>query len=52
MNDRERELWVQNDEGLYRWWKSSRLALRAFLRENREEIDRGIERACNVNATN
>jgi len=23
-NDNEREEWVQNDEPLYRWWRSSR----------------------------
>jgi hypothetical protein len=39
MNNRERELWVNNDEGLYLWWKRSRLSLRNFIRENREELD-------------
>lgn len=24
LNDAEREGWVQNDEGLYRWWRASR----------------------------
>ena len=44
MNDTERELWVINDEGLYRWWKGSRQSKRQFLRENRTEIDAVIER--------
>mgnify|MGYP001323047170 CR=1 FL=1 len=22
LNDRERELWIMNDEGLYRWYQS------------------------------
>ena len=45
MNDTERELWVMNDEGLYHWWKSTRKPLRAFIRENRDEITQAIERA-------
>lgn len=24
IDDRERELWIQNDEGLYNWWRRSR----------------------------
>jgi hypothetical protein len=39
MNNRERELWVNNDEGLYLWWKRSRLSMRNFIKENREELD-------------
>lgn len=46
-NDRERELWVSNDEGLCRWWKTSRLSMRNFLRENRDELDRIIHEAIN-----
>ena len=45
MNDRERELWVMNDEGLYRWWKSTRKTLRSFIRENRQVITDSINRA-------
>lgn len=45
LNNRERELWVMNDEGLYNWWKSSRLSMRNFIRENRAEIDQAILRA-------
>lgn len=44
-NDRERELWVMNDEGLYRWWRSSGLSKQKFIRENRAEIDAAISRA-------
>jgi len=43
MNDSERELWVRNDEGLYRAWRASRQSLRAFLREHRAEIDAAID---------
>lgn len=32
------ELWVQNDEPLYRAWKRSRLPLRRFISENRDAI--------------
>lgn len=42
MNDTERRNWVNNDEGLYNWWKSTRLSLTAFIRENRKEIDAAI----------
>jgi hypothetical protein len=48
LNDREREMWVQNDEGLYNWWKQSRLSMRAFLRENRAELDAAILRVLNA----
>ena len=39
LNDRERELWVINDEVLYDWWKSSRLPMRKFLRTHRAALD-------------
>lgn len=39
MNDSERELWVNNDEGLYRMWLASHLSMRAFIRRHRAEID-------------
>ena len=42
MNDTEREQWIDNDEGLYDWWKSSRLSKREFIRANRAEIDAAI----------
>lgn len=43
MNNREREMWIDNDEGLYCWWKSSRQSKRKFIRENRAAIDAAIE---------
>ena len=42
-NDGDRDDWVQNDEGLYNWWKGSGLSRRAFIRANREEIDKAID---------
>ena len=39
MNDTEREEWVNNDEGLYRWWRSTRMSMRLFVRTNRGDID-------------
>lgn len=45
MNNTEREMWVDNDEGLYRWWQSSRQSKRQFIRDNRSEIDRCINQA-------
>lgn len=43
MNNTEREQWIDNDEGLHDWWKSSRLPKREFIRQNRAEIDAAIE---------
>ena len=45
MNDHERELWIENDEGLYLWWKATRLSISRFIRTNRVEITRAIERS-------
>ena len=42
MNNTERNQWIDNDEGLYNWWKSSRLSKREFIRQNRAEIDAAI----------
>jgi hypothetical protein len=43
MNDAERAQWIDNDEGLYDWWRASRQSKRAFIRANRAEIDQAIE---------
>lgn len=32
--------WVDNDEGLYNWWRNSKLAKREFIRQNRAELSR------------
>lgn len=42
MNNEERRQWINNDEGLYNWWRSSRVSMMQFIRENRSEIDRCI----------
>jgi hypothetical protein len=47
MNDASREEWIRNDEGLYRWWKSTRLSMRDFIRQNREELTTIISAALN-----
>lgn len=38
------EQWIDNDEGLYNWWKSSRQSKREFIKENREELVRVIKK--------
>lgn len=43
MNDGDRGNWVMNDEGLYDWWRTSSLGMRAFVRLNRSKIDEIIE---------
>lgn len=47
MNDRERAQWVDNDEGLYSWWKTSRLSKAKFIKGNRAEIDEVIDHVTN-----
>ena len=42
LNDTDRSQWIDNDEGLYNWWRSSRQSKRAFIKENRAEIDQAI----------
>lgn len=46
MNDEERAQWVDNDMGLYAWWRSTRpkVSKREFVRQNRADIDRAIVR--------
>lgn len=36
--------WIDNDEGLYDWWRSSKMKKRAFIIENREELTTCINR--------
>jgi len=38
MNDGDREEWVNNDEGLYSWWRSSGKGITVFVRQNRAEL--------------
>lgn len=45
IDNKERRLWIDNDEGLYRWWKSSRLPIGKFIAANKSEIDAAIRRA-------
>ena len=43
LNDNDRRDWVNNDEGLYDWWRSSGIGLYRFVRENRTELTRHIQ---------
>ncbi len=43
MNNTERTQWIDNDEGLYNWWRSSRQSKAQFIKDNRAEIDAAIE---------
>lgn len=43
-NDEERRQWVSNDEGLYDWYRSSRLPMREFIKLNRAGLDEVIAR--------
>ena len=42
INNHERELWINNDEGLYNWFKRERMSMREFIKRNRAEIDAAI----------
>lgn len=42
-NDTERRQWVDNDEGLYNMARRYKGGIRAFIRDNREMIDRVID---------
>jgi hypothetical protein len=42
-NDNERGLWIDNDEGLYNFFRFSHLTKREFIRQNREIIDSVID---------
>ena len=52
MNNPEREQWIDNNEGLYDWWRSSRLSKREFIRQNRSEIDRLIQSVLDYDPNN
>jgi len=39
LNNNDREQWIDNDEGLYNWKRGSRLSMRAFIKENKAELD-------------
>lgn len=43
LTTRDIEQWIDNDEGLYTWWKDTGLAKRAFIARYRREIVAAIE---------
>jgi hypothetical protein len=47
LNDSDRLQWIDNDEGLYNWWRSSRQSKTQFIKENRKELSDCIMRALN-----
>jgi len=47
-SDRERKVWVKNDERLHQWWKSSKKPIRAFIKQNQDDIDEYIIEARDV----
>jgi hypothetical protein len=42
-NDEDRAQWIDNDEGLYDWWRSAGGSQREFIRADRAEIDAAID---------
>lgn len=30
--------WIDNDEGLYDWWRGSKMSKTKFIKENRKEL--------------
>ena len=47
MNDKDREQWIDNDEGLYCWWRSTRQPKRRFINENRQALTETINNVLN-----
>lgn len=45
MNESDRAQWVNNDESLYKWWKSTGLSMRGFCRTHKEALDQHIAKA-------
>ena len=39
--------WIDNDEGLYSWWRGARQAKAAFIKDNRAELEACISRVLN-----
>lgn len=50
LNDNDRESWIGNDEGLYRWWKSTGMTVRMFHRTYRADVDAYIHKVLNKEA--
>jgi hypothetical protein len=46
-NDKEREQWVQNDEGLYDLWVASKRGITLWIKYNRKLIDSVIDNVLN-----
>ncbi len=40
--------WIDNDEGLYLWWKRSRQSKTAFIHANHKELVAAIRRVLNA----
>ena len=49
INNEERRLWILNDAGLYNWQRSSRLSMKEFIKQNKEELDQIINEALHRN---
>ena len=48
LNNTDRQQWIDNDEGLYNWFKASRTSMTKFIRENKDELDAIILKSLNV----
>jgi hypothetical protein len=44
MSNSEISQWIDNDEGLYNWWKSSRQSKTNFIKENKSELTQCIKK--------
>jgi lysozyme family protein len=45
INNKDREQWVHNDDGLYRWYRSQSHPMREFIKRERAGIDARIQSA-------
>jgi hypothetical protein len=44
LSDSDRAQWVDNDEGLYNWWRSERCSKKEFIMRNRARLTDYINR--------
>jgi transposase-like protein len=47
MSQKDIAQWIDNDEGLYNWWKQSRQSKRKFIQENQKELSECINKVLN-----
>lgn len=47
MNNKDIGQWIDNDEGLYNWWKSTRQSKTKFIQDNKKDLTACINMVLN-----